>query len=189
MTPLFVVQCEIAPNFASCALSVQSIAPGADGICLPGLRCQTVLDADLMAPRNVQIILVDEPTAFARAWRRQRHVRRRRRHLPRAVTPGAQLEIIEVDTFPAHGDLDHPMKLAERKTRRHQNAPPHHWADPGQPDFDLQDCGGIRRGRQGVLFRNCGLRPSLHPTRLAPAVPLVLGTLSHPLILPEQTIC
>ena len=89
---------------------------------------------------------------------------------------GAQFELVEVDTFPAHGDLDHAVKLSERETRRHQNAPPHHGADPGQPDFDLKDRGGIRRGRQGVRFRNCGLRPSLHPTRLAPAVPLVPGT-------------
>jgi hypothetical protein len=86
---------------------------------------------------------------------------------------GAQLEIVEVDAFPAHGDLDHAMQFAERERGRHQNAPPHHGADPGQPDFDLQDRGG---GRCGVLFRNCGLRPSLHPTRLASAVLLVLGT-------------
>jgi hypothetical protein len=30
------------------------------------------------------------------------------------------LEIVEVDTFPAHGDLDHPVEFAERETRRHQ---------------------------------------------------------------------
>src|SRR5450755_3871426 len=89
---------------------------------------------------------------------------------------GAQMKIVEVDTVPTHGDLDHPMKLAERKPRRHQNTSPHHRTDTGQPDFDLQDRGGVRRGRQGVLFRNPGFRPSLHPTRLEPAVPLVLGT-------------
>ena len=43
------------------------------------------------------------------------------------------------------------MKLAERKTRRHQNAPPHHRADPGQPEFDLEDRVGVRRE---VLCRN-----------------------------------
>ena len=37
--------------------------------------------------------------------------------------------------------LDHAKKLAERKTRRHQNAPPHHRADPGQPEGP----GGSRR--------------------------------------------
>ena len=68
------------------------------------------------------------------------------------------------------------MKFAERESRRHQDASPHHRADTGQPEFNLQDRGGIHRGRQGGLFRNCRLRPSLHPTRLAPAVPLVLGT-------------
>ena len=41
--------------------------------------------------------------------------------------------------LPAYGDLDYAVKFAERETRRHKNAPPHHWADPGQPDFDLRD--------------------------------------------------
>jgi hypothetical protein len=58
---------------------------------------------------------------------------------------GAQGEGIEMDALPAHGDLDYAMELAERKTRRHQNAPPHHRADPGQPEFDLQDCGGVTK--------------------------------------------
>ena len=65
-------------------------APGADGIGLPSLRLQPVLDADLMAPGNVQVVLIDEPRALAESQRRQRHVRRRRRQLPRAVTRGAQ---------------------------------------------------------------------------------------------------
>src|SRR5208282_5019669 len=76
---------------------------------------------------------------------------------------GAQLEIVEVDTFPAHGDLDHAMKLAERKTRRHHNAPPHHRADPDQPEFDLEDRVGVHRE-----VRNERLRPSFHAARLLP---------------------
>src|SRR5271165_7340676 len=87
---------------------------------------------------------------------------------------GAQLEIVEVDTFPPHGDLDHAMKLAERKTRRYQNAPPHHRADPGQPEFDLEDRVGVRRE---VLCRNERLRPSFHAARL---LPLSLSVARHP---------
>src|SRR5271165_6653575 len=87
---------------------------------------------------------------------------------------GAQLEIVEVDTFPPHGDLDHAMKLAERKTRRYQNAPPHHRADPGQPEFDLEDRVGVRRE---VLCRNERLRPSFHAARL---LPLSLSVAGHP---------
>jgi len=48
--------------------------------------------------------------------------------------------------LPAYGDLDDAVKFAERETRRHQNAPPHHGADPGQSDFDPQDRRRIRRG-------------------------------------------
>src|SRR5271166_735303 len=87
---------------------------------------------------------------------------------------GAQLEIVEVDTFPAHGDLDHAVKLAERKTRRRQNAPPHHRADPSQPELDLEDHVGIRRE---VLCRKERLRPSFHAARL---LPLSLSVARHP---------
>jgi hypothetical protein len=76
----------------------------------------------------------------------------------------------------AHGDLDHAMKLAERKTQRHQNAPPHHRADPGQPEFDLEDRVGVRRE---VLCRNERLRPSFHPARLR-LLPLSLSVAGHP---------
>ena len=77
-----------------------------------------------------------------------------------------------MDTFLAHGDLDHPVEFAEREIRRHQNAPPHYRADSGQPDFDLQNRGGICRKRREALFWNGRLRPSFHPASLAPAVPL-----------------
>jgi hypothetical protein len=40
----------------------------------------------------------------------------------------------------------------------------------------LQNRGGVRRKRREALLRNGGLRPSFHPTKLAPAAPLVLGT-------------
>src|SRR5271165_3467312 len=94
---------------------------------------------------------------------------------------GAQLEIVEVDTFPAHGDLDHAMKLAERKTRRRQNAPPHHRADPDQPEFDLEDRVGVHRE-----VRNERLRPSFHATRLLPLSLSVAGHPRDPDALPES---
>src|ERR1700726_761700 len=82
------------------------------------------------------------------------------------------MKITEVDALPAHGHLDHAMKFAERAIRWHQNAPPYHGADPGQPEFDLQDRVGVRRG---VLFRSGGLRPSFHQARLSPLSPPVAG--------------
>ena len=66
------------------------------------------------------------------------------------------------------------MKFAECDSRRHQNAPPHHGADTGQPEFDLEDRVGVRRE---VLCRNEKLRPSFHPARLLPLIPAVAG---HP---------
>jgi hypothetical protein len=42
-------------------------APGADGLGLPSLRLQAVLDTDLMAPWNVQAVLIDKPRTFAEA--------------------------------------------------------------------------------------------------------------------------
>jgi len=41
-----------------------------------------------------------------------------------------------------------------------------HGADSGQPDLDLQNCGGVRRRSGGLLFRTGRLRPSFHPVRL-----------------------
>ena len=50
-------------------------APGAEGIGLPNLRLQSVLDADLVAPGDVQVVLIDKPRTLAESQRRQRHVR------------------------------------------------------------------------------------------------------------------
>src|ERR1700722_543911 len=41
--------------------------PGADRIGLPSLRLQPVLDADFMAPWNVQVVLIDKPRTLAEA--------------------------------------------------------------------------------------------------------------------------
>ena len=89
-------------------------------------------------------------------------------------TGGAQMKIMEVDALPAHGGLDHAVQFAERERRGHKNAPPHHGADPGQPDFDLEDGLGLRRG---LLRRHGRLRPSFHPARLQP---LSLAVAGHP---------
>jgi hypothetical protein len=124
-----------------------AVAPCADGIGLPSLRREPVLDANLMAPGDVQIVLVDEPGIFAQSQRRQRDVRRQCGHFPRTVTHRAEIEIIEVDPLPAHADLDHAMEFAERKCCRYENTAPNHRADPGEPDFDLQDRLAIRHRR------------------------------------------
>ena len=92
-----------------------AVTPGANGIGLPSLRLQPVFDANLVAPGDVQVVLIDKPRTFAEAQRRQGHVRRGRRQLPRAVTRGTQLENIEVDAFPAHGHLDHAVEFAKRE--------------------------------------------------------------------------
>jgi pimeloyl-ACP methyl ester carboxylesterase len=50
-------------------------APGADGIGFSNLRRQSVFDADLVAPRDVQVVLIDKPRTLTEPQRRQRHVR------------------------------------------------------------------------------------------------------------------
>jgi hypothetical protein len=133
-----------------------------------------------MAPGDVEVVLVDKPRTFAQSQRRQRDVRRRCRQFPRAITLGTEVELVEVDPLPAHGNLDHAVKFAKRECRRHQNAPPYHGADPAQPDFDLQDCVGVRRGYRGLLFQTGRLRPSFHPVRLAPMWPAGARHPRHP---------
>jgi hypothetical protein len=63
------------------------------------------------------------------------------------------------------------MQLAQRERCLHQHAPPYHWSDPEQPDLDLEDRLGIRRGRHAAtVFRRELLRASLHPVTL-PSIP------------------
>ena len=76
-------------------------------------RLLAILDANLVAPRNVQVVLVDEPGTLSELQRRKGHVRRGRRQFPRAVTGGAKVELIEVDAFPTHRDLEHAVQLAQ----------------------------------------------------------------------------
>jgi hypothetical protein len=40
------------------------------------------------------------------------------------------------------------MEMADRESCRHENAAPSHRADPGQPDFDLEDRVAIRHHRR-----------------------------------------
>jgi integrase/recombinase XerD len=50
-------------------------APGADWTGFSNLRRQSVFDADLVAPRDVQVVLIDKPRILTEPQRRQRHVR------------------------------------------------------------------------------------------------------------------
>ena len=49
---------------------------------LASIQLEPFLDADLMAPGDVEIVLMDKPGGLAESQRRQRDVRRRRCHLP-----------------------------------------------------------------------------------------------------------
>lgn len=77
-----------------------AVAASTTGISLPSVQLQPVLDANLTASVDIQVILADEPRPLAQAQRRQRHVRRRGRHLQGAITPGMHAEVAEVDTLP-----------------------------------------------------------------------------------------
>ena len=50
-------------------------AAGAEGIGLLNLRRQLVFDADLMAPGDIQIVIIDKPRTLAESQRCQCHVR------------------------------------------------------------------------------------------------------------------
>ena len=50
-------------------------APGADGIGFSNLRRQSVFDANLVAPGDVQVVLIDKPRTLTEPQCRQRHVR------------------------------------------------------------------------------------------------------------------
>jgi hypothetical protein len=44
-----------------------AVAPSANGIGLPSLPLQPVFDADLMAPGNIQVVLINKPRPLAKA--------------------------------------------------------------------------------------------------------------------------
>jgi hypothetical protein len=67
-----------------------TVTRGANGIGLASVRLETVLDAHLMAPGDVQVVLVDKPGTFAQSQRRQRDVRRRCGQFPRAIALGTE---------------------------------------------------------------------------------------------------
>ena len=67
-----------------------------------------------------------------------------------------------------------PMQLAQGAGVRQQHAPPHHRADPEQPNLDLNDAGRVRTGRFGVrvhrwfgLLCRSGHRDSLPQSALS----------------------
>ena len=120
-----------------------AVAVGTEGRALPGPWLQPILDADLMALGNAEVILIDEPRTFAEPQCRQGRVWRRRRYLPGTVARGTQAELIKVYAFPAHRDLDHAMEFSKTERCRHQDAAPDHRADARQPNLGLQDLASV----------------------------------------------
>jgi hypothetical protein len=60
--------------------------PVRDGLVRPSIH--------LMAPGDVEVVLVDEPGTFAQWQRRQRDAWRRGGHFPRTIALGTQMELI-----------------------------------------------------------------------------------------------
>jgi len=83
-----------------------------------------------------------------------------------------------VDALPSHRDLDDTVQLVQCAGARHQHAPPHHGADPEQPNLDLHDLGPVGVGRGPGSFKNGSgsLRGSRHPASLSPIASTVAGT-------------
>src|SRR4051794_19072090 len=88
--------------------------------------------------------------------------------------------------LPPHRDLDHTVQLTQRAGARHQHAPPHHRANPEQPNLDLHDLGrvGIGRGRGWFNDWSGSLWGSRHPASLSLIAPPRRGHPRHPDALP-----
>ena len=85
---------------------------------------------------------------------------------------------MEVDALPPHRDLDHTVQLVQSAGARHQQVPPHHRADPEQPNLDLHDLShsGVGRGRDSFNDRSGLLRGLRHSASLSPIAPTVAST-------------
>ena len=103
----------------------------------------------------------------------QCHLRRGRQQLPRTAEAGTQAELIKMDNFPPHRDLDCAMQLAQGASARHQHTAPYHRADPEQPDLNLHNLAPVGFGsRRGSFNDRAGrLRRSRHFTTLCSIEP------------------
>src|SRR3954471_21318783 len=153
-----------------------AVAANADRIGLAVLRLHSVLNADLMPPGNVQVVLVDEPGSLAQLQCRKRHLGRSGGEFPRAVARGTETELIEVNALPPHRDLDGAVQLAQGAGVRDQHPPPYHRVDAEQPNLDLYDRFRIPRRQRRFSAGSGSLRGSRHPASLSPIAPAVAGT-------------
>ncbi len=91
-----------------------------------------------MAPRYVQILLIEKPRTLAKLQLGKGDVGRIDTEIERTVMRRPQTELKEMNAFPAHRHLNDPMYLAQRKGGRKLKAPSDHWTDVQQPDLELQ---------------------------------------------------
>ncbi len=70
------------------------------------------------------------------------------------------------------------MQFVQSAGAWHQQAPPHHGADPEQPNLDLHDLnhGGVGHGQDSFTDWSGSLRGSRHPASLSPIAATVAGT-------------
>jgi hypothetical protein len=97
------------------------------------------LEAYLVLPWNVEIVLVAKASAHAQAKLGERDIWRSSRQLQRAEPSGPERELEQVDALPTHYDLDDTVQLPQGHIVWHLNAPPDHGTDPEQPNLELQN--------------------------------------------------
>ncbi len=103
-----------------------------------------LLDADLVAPGEVEVVLVGETLAHPKAERGQAHLMRvvgegHPTSIGDAVALGVNDEAVQVGIGPAEGELDGGVKLGDSRFSGDQQAAPDQRADSVEPDAELVD--------------------------------------------------
>ena len=98
-----------------------------------------VLDPRLVLPPAPHVVDVAQLRVPAKPEIRQGNVHGLAVQMRAGVHDAPDAELKEVNCFPSHRHLEHAVKFVQRHGFRNKNASPYHWADPQQPDLQLQN--------------------------------------------------
>jgi hypothetical protein len=126
-------------------------ATNADGCVLAGRVRQNLLNADLVAPGDVEVVLVDEALARAKAEIGQAYLvwivgEAHPTRVGNTVTLAVDHEAVEVRVGPAEGSLDAGVEVRDGGLTRDQESAPDQRADSVEPDAKLVDSGRVACG-------------------------------------------
>ena len=109
------------------------------GCLLADPRGHAILDPQLVLPPAPHVVDVAKLRIAAKPEIRKGNVHGLAVQMRASVHDASDAELKEVNRFPSHRHLEHAVKFVQRHGFRNKTASPNHWADPQQPDIQLQN--------------------------------------------------